>query len=260
MACGLEVGLGLDVPVTKISMIENEPEKPQKGWGCLEWIVVLVVLALAVYNSVPSYGLITARSQQMKGSSHARQITGLLLTYASDNSGHYPDFGKDLSKLTSNQAFHELVKEGLVQDETIFSCPGSPFTSDKDVGLAPDYAKALTPGENHWMLVAGLQNNSPAHYPVVMENAVDATWPPRWMPYPSYISRKLASIRGDKREPPSRGRSWENNAVIIGFNDASVQAVEMDLKDDRLHLPASILKPEGKEPLPTLKILDVEVP
>ncbi len=238
-------------------MSENEPEKAEKGWGCLQWIVVLVVFVLVIYNFFPSYGQITVKANQMKGRSNARQITGLLLTYASDNSGHYPDFGKDLSKLTSNQAFHELVKEGLVQDETIFSCPGSPFTSDKDIGLAPDYAKALTPGENHWMLVAGLKNNSPAHYPVMMENAVEATWPPKWLPYPSYISRKLASIPGRK---PLRGRSWENNAVIIAFNDASVQAVQMDLKDDRLHLPESTLKPEGKEPLPTLKILNIEVP
>lgn len=238
-------------------MSENEPEKAKKGWGCLQWSVVLVVLALGIYNFFPIYGLISVKSYQMKGGSNARQITGLLLTYASDNNGHYPDFGKDLSKLTSNQAFRELVKEGLVQDETIFSCPGSLFTVDKNIGVLPDYTEALVPGENHWMLAAGLNSQSRAHYPLVMENAADATWPPRWVPYPSYISRKLASITGSK---PLRGRSWEKNAIIMALNDASVQVVEMDLKDDRLFLPESILKPEGKEPLPTLKILDIEVP
>ena len=35
--------------------------------------------------------------------------------------------------------------------------------------------------------------------------------------------------------------------------------VKLVEKDGLLHLPDEILKPEGKEPLPNMKLLDVEV-
>jgi hypothetical protein len=216
---------------------------------------VVGVLYLLVCYLSPSYHRITAKSNQMKGGSNARQIIGLMMTYASDNEGHYPDHGKDLSKLTANAALRTLVQEGLVQDESIFGCPGSRFMGDKNLGEAPDYAQALEAGENHWMMIANQSNTTPAHYPVLLENGADVSWPPRWLPETSYVARRFAEWTG---EHPPRGRSWEKGTILVGFNDASIQTVKLELQDGLLALPESVLKPEGKEPLPELRILDVE--
>lgn len=53
--------------------------------------------------------------------------------------------------------------------------------------------------------------------------------------------------------------AWKDQTVIIAYNDASVGTVKLEQKGEYLHLPADILAPEGKEPLPPMKILDIEV-
>lgn len=234
-------------------MSENELGKPRKRWGCLQWgVVVGAVAMLAVkFMPRPSYGPITAKALQMKAGSNARQIVSMLMMYASDNNGMYPDHGKDLSKLTSNEVFRTLFQEILVQDESIFSCPFSKFLADKNIGSEPGFEQALMPGENHWMMVAGMRNDSPAHYPLLMESAADASWPPKWKPYSESSVSTLGSTR-------SRGMAWKKGEIIVIFNDASVQTVKLELKDGLLHLPDSVLKPAGKAPLPELKILNVD--
>ncbi|SKA88999.1 hypothetical protein SAMN02745166_01521 [Prosthecobacter debontii] len=122
---------------------------------------------------------------------------------------------------------------------------------DKNLGTAPDYDQALLPGENHWMMVAGLSSTSPSYYPVVLENSAQASWPPTWTD-----STWWGNLLGTKRE---RGMAWKDQTVIIAYNDASVGTVKLEQKGEYLHLPADILAPEGKEPLPPMKILDIEV-
>lgn len=241
-------------------MPANEPEKPKKGWGCLAWTVVLVVGALMAFLFVPSYSLITPKALQMQASSKARHIVGLLLTYAADYNGNFPDALLKGDGLTANAVFRELVKDGLVQDETIFGCPKSGFIPDKEIGSAPDFPKALEPGENHWAYVAGLSNTSPSHFPVVMESAVDGKLPPQWLLPPeaeqSWFARQFMS---EKKLFPKAvpGRTWGGGTIIVARNDASVEPVKLTEKDGFMHLPESFLKPEGKEPLPPLKLLDV---
>lgn len=243
-------------------MSENEPEKPKRGWGCLQWSVVLVVLALIASNFVPTYGLTTVKALQMKGSSNARQIIGYLVFYASEHEGHYPDFGKDPSKLTSNEAFRDLIRAVVVDeftlDETIFSCPRSAFIADKKLGEAPDFKLALTPGENHWMMMAGSDNTSASNSLLVMENAFEAVWPPKWLPYTETPSSSKSWF-SDRRLPPprERGRSWPSNTIILGRNDASVEVVKLEEKNGLLHLPSYLRFKD--DPTSVIKILDVEV-
>ncbi|TDU68066.1 hypothetical protein EI77_03183 [Prosthecobacter fusiformis] len=227
-------------------------DEPKKGWGCMQWGAVLGVIILLVgfFSSIGS-SLVT-RSRQMIGASNAGQIVGLLLTYASEYNGVFPDHGKDLTKLTSNDVFRVLFKEGLIQDETIFGCPLSGVLPDKNFGAAPDYAQALMPGENHWMFTAGLSATAPSHYPLVMEDAVTSTWPPQWSP----SSKSFFSFAPPKNRPS--GSAWKDGSILAAFNDGSVQPVKLTLKNGILSLPKSVLKPEGKTPLPELKILDVE--
>jgi hypothetical protein len=235
-------------------MSENEPEKAKKGWGCVQWSVVVVMLFMGGIV-LPAYEFIAKKSNQMRAGESFRQIFHLMMTYASDHEGYFPDHDKDLSTLTANATFRSFMQEGLILDETIFGCPASRFIPDKNIGEAPNYAQALEPGENHWMMVANLSNESPGHYPMILESAADVAWPPRWLPVDGYASRKYAEWTGVL---PPRGRSWADGSILVGFNDGSLQTVKLELKEGRMHLPESVLKPTGKEPLPELRILDVE--
>lgn len=186
-------------------MSENEPEKPRQGWGCLQWGVVVGAVGLLASYFIPAYGLTTQRAQQMKGGSNARQIVSLLMTYASEHNGLYPDQVKNLPRPTANAVFREaflyFAQEGLELDETMFGCPFSMVEPDGNIGSAPDYEQVLMPRENHWMFTAGLTNTSLGNYPLLMEDAVHAGLPPQWLPY-----SKPASRFYDPRRLP--GTAW----------------------------------------------------
>lgn len=233
----------------------NEPEVPKKkGWGCLPWGVVMGVLTLLACLFLAGYGVISVKADQMKAASNLRSIVGLLFVYAADHDGQYPDEGRDLADLKSNEAFRLLFEEDLIHDETIFGCPGSHFNPDKNIGDAPSYDQAVKAGENHWMMVARMTNVSPDHFPLVMENAVDDAWPPRWKKpswQPVWLARLLRTQRG-------KGVAWKNNTIIVAFNDGSGQTLKLERKGDDLHLPQSVLEPEGKTPLPIMKLLEIE--
>jgi hypothetical protein len=232
----------------------NEPEKPKKGWGCLIWSVVLVVGMLLLLTLIPAYGQNSHRANQMMSGSNARQIIALLLTYASDNNGQFPDAKMNASGLTSNEVFRELFKEKLIEDESIFGCPMSSFIPDRQIGTAPDYKQALEPGENHWMMAAGLDEASVTSTPLLLENAVDATWPPRWLPRknPLFLT-KLIWVWFPPPPPPlrPRGGSWPGNVIIVGYPDASLGILKLEVKSGYAHYPASLATPP-------LKLLDIE--
>lgn len=235
-------------------MSENEPEKPRKGWGCLLWAVALGVLALLGSLSVPVYGLTTARALQMKAGSNARQIMGWLLMYAADHDGTYPDGS------TANAAFRKLIQGELLPDESMFGCPYSAFVPDKQWGAAPDFKQALEPGENHWMLVAGRKNTDPSNYPIILENAVEATWPPCWLlpeADDAFSWRKKLRLPSP---PPPPGRSWRDGTIAIARNDAAVNMVKLVEKDGQMHLPDYLfsLTPGTPDAPSTFQLLDVE--
>lgn len=159
-------------------------------------------------------------------------------TWANDHSGRHPDsiLGE---KATSNMAFRELFKSDIMLVERVFSTVRSPFVPDGEIGSAPDYAKALEPGENHWMLVAGLSNESPGRTPLFFENALDTSWPPKWRP--GFFM------------PHVRGRSWRGKKIVVGFNDGNIRLVPLKKQGDYLTLPDDVL-----QGLPPMKVLDIE--
>lgn len=134
--------------------------------------------------------------------------------YAADNAGKYP------TGRTANEAFRELIRADILQDERVFGCTFSRYVPDNDVGEAPDFAKAVGPGENHWMLVDGLTDSSLAWSPVVFENAIEATWPPVWDGSPYEKVRK-------------RGQTWKRGKIVIGQNDNSVSVLKVGGEDMR---------------------------
>lgn len=105
--------------------------------------------------------------------------------------------------------FREMFAERFLEDERIFGCPQSPFMPDNKIGEAPLFSQAVAPGENHWMLLRDQTDFSVGNTPLLIENALTTTWPPRWD----------MTAQGE----PKPGRAWKNGQIIIGWNDGSVQ-------------------------------------
>lgn len=144
---------------------------------------------------------------------NCRQIIEALRAYARQHDGKYPD-SNEVKPANSNQAFRLLILSGVVQDETIFSGVVSRYTADNLVGAPPDFVEILESGENHWAMTKGVTDKSPPKMPLVFENAVSNTWPPKWNASAAHT-----------KEP---GRSWEGGKIIVGFNDGSVEVIQLE--------------------------------
>jgi len=189
----------------------------QRGFTLIELLVVITIIAIIASLAVPTYNLITVKANQMKGGSNCRQIIGLLMTYAADNNGLYPDSVSSpvtgSLPLTANDAFRSLIIEGLTQDESIFGCPGSIFLPNKNIGIPPTFDQALMAGENHWAMTQQQSNTSSSIMPIVFENPAAPSWPPQ------------GNCAGAGKPVP--GRAWQGGTVIVGKNDASVETVKL---------------------------------
>ena len=221
----------------------NEPEKPKKGWGCLQWGVVIGVILLLLSLLGPHFGCIAHMSNQTSTLNNTRQMIMAMKIWAQENGGAYPDsFFQE--RPTANQVFRRIVQEEIIQDERIFGAKKSFVRIDGNIGVAPEFDQAVQPGENHWMMTAGLNTKSPANTPVVFENAISSTWPLRWF--------------STHQEELIRGRTWTKGKIIVGFNDNRVELIELQRKGDVLVLPDTVMIPNGTTPLPPLKVLDIE--
>ena len=120
----------------------------------------------------------------------------------------------------------------MVTDESIFGCPDSAFVPDGDIGMKPDFAKVLTPGECHWMLLKFQTGSSIGETPIVVEIALNASWPPKW---------DVSGQAGNKR-----GRAWPGRKIIVGRNDGSVTLEKMSPDGTIDWHFKNLLGPDGK--------------
>lgn len=157
---------------------------------------------------------------------NCRSIILTLKQYSMDHGSSYPCAGPT-DMVSANQVFRELFKEQIITDERIFGCPASVFNSDNNSGRPPSFEDALRPGECHWMLLRDQTAFSHAKTPLIIENSLNASWPPKW---------DVSFWAGKKR-----GRAWGGKRIIIGRNDGSV-AVEKLRPDGSLdwHSPSNL--------------------
>lgn len=186
-------------------------EKREKSVGCLQWAIVGTVGLLGVLLLVSWYSEAQMRQHQMTGVSNCRDIITSVKVFAGRNSGAFPDVEGQVGRQnarSANAVFRWLFEEGCCGEELIFGCPGSEFVPDGQIGKAPDFAQALTPGECHWMMLKDQMDTSVGNTPLVIENALNVSWPPRW---------EVSSNAGQKK-----GRAWKGRQIIIGQLDGSV--------------------------------------
>jgi len=222
------------------STTEAHSDSYWSRWSLGIVIIVILVGILIVFLAIPTQDVISDKSNQMKATSNCRQIIMAMKAYAADHNGKYP------TGRTANEVFRELVRADILQDERIFGSPLSRFVPDKDVGLAPDFAKAVGPGENHWMMLGGLRDDSLAIAPVVFENSLEASWPPIWDGSPYEGIRK-------------RGQTWKGGRIVVGTNDGSV--VVERLGGDDLRRKTFPVWGDGRSILdliPKAVVLDIE--
>ena len=211
-------------------------ESPKQRWGCLQWGIVVggLVLLFSMLIPIPPGSRIAAQGKQVKAVNNCKQIILSLKQYAKDADSAYPD-GKHPELKSANQVFRVLFKDDIVVDERIFGCPDSIFNPDNDIGPPPNFEKALMPGECHWMLLKNQTDVSHPRTPIVIENSLNASWPPKWD-----VLQPFASWWSDDANK-KRGRSWKGRRIIVARNDGSV-AVEKLREDGTMdwHSPSNL--------------------
>ncbi len=170
--------------------------------------LVLGTLYLYIEPRTSRKGTIT------KAISNCRQIITAMRIYSADHGGKYPDAFLTHPQ-NSNEVFRVLFKERYTDDEMIFGSPVSPYVPDGNLSHGPDYSKALEAGENHWAMTTGLSDAMSGHIPLVYENPVSSSLPPKWNP----------SAKGTN----TPGRAW-STGIIVGLNDGSVSIRPLESK------------------------------
>lgn len=202
-------------------------ERPKQRWGCLQGLIVLGAL-LVLSLTLPFYERPSPlHGHQGHALNNCKQIILALKQYATDAHSLYPD-GRPNEFKSANQVFRELFREEIISDERIFDCPSTTVTADNQIGRSPVFEEALSPGECHWMLMKGQTENSHPKLPLIIENSLNAYWPPKW----------------DVTKPEGRrirGQAWRGREIIIGRNDGSV-AIEKLQPDGTLdwHSPPNL--------------------
>jgi prepilin-type N-terminal cleavage/methylation domain-containing protein len=193
--------------------------KRNHAFTLIELLVVITIIAILASLAVPAYNGIQRMGNQTKGVNNCKQIILGLKQFSKDNNSQYPDsVANPLTggvAASANDAFRFLIQEEVVGDERIFGCPAG-YNPDGNIGVSPNYAMALAPGENHWALTAGQTDATQGNMPLVYENPVSPGWPPQWN----------ADVAGQIRP----GRTWPGGEVIIGRNDGSVQVEKLQGK------------------------------
>ncbi len=219
----------------------NEPEKPKKGWRCLQWVVVSCIVVLLSAFCLSVMNVISDMASQEASLNSNRQIIMAVKIWAMDHDEAYPDSvcGPNAS---ANVVFRQLFKDEVIFDDRIFGCRRSLFTPDGNIGAAPDFKQAVEAGENHWMMVAELTTKSPGYYPLIFENTLTPSWPLQW-------SRSHKAVRG---------RSWRGGRIIIGRNDSSANVETLVKEGERYVLPELPNQKLDDKRLTDFKLLDIE--
>jgi hypothetical protein len=220
--------------------------------------IVVAVIAAGLVGFIALAFVLSSRFTEKrdiaKGVSNCRQIARAWKTHLSNFGGSYWDGAELMDNrpedlTTANKFFRILFQAETICDESIFGCPQSPYQPDGNIGTAPHFNDALSPGENHWMMTP-LSDSASGTIPLVYENAAVAAWNPRW--------------NVDVKGKPVPGRTW-SSGIIVGMNDGSVtiqrlaadQGAEVPLKN----LPGSdmnLFTQHDSEDGETFEVLDIE--
>jgi hypothetical protein len=183
--------------------MNSEPAPPRLFSTRLR-IAILYFLLVGAGTGFASCLAWQQTKSQVKKRQSAHDMHGIftaLLAWAADHDQAFPDLPDH-----ANINFRELFKSGLVTSEDMFAVPGDgwclPGKPDHDTGTAPDFAKALEPGEQSTGYVAGLETASNSLLPLVF-----------YQPSPGQEVQRWISVTGSAKiapfSPKSLGQDWD---------------------------------------------------
>jgi hypothetical protein len=145
-----------------------------QGFTRKELLVTLgLVLGVGFVASSSMGGSGPGPEQGVKAATiQAQEIHTALAAWAKDHNEAFPHADQ-----SSNEAFRELFKAGLVTQEKTFAIPGDAWHKkspsgdgkgpDNLIGTAPDFPQALQPGECAFAYVSGLTQKSDPSLPII---------------------------------------------------------------------------------------------
>lgn len=151
--------------------------RTSKGFTLVELLVVIAIIAgLAAMAFGPIMRQIKA-GEKTKAIGKANNILVAMLSFASDNSGQFPNDSTSRQPGggggTSNDYLQQLIDSGKVDNEKDFwvkenSAVGTVKTSE------PNNNSTLEAGENAWGYVVNLANTSNTNLPLIFDSSSSA--------------------------------------------------------------------------------------
>ena len=148
-------------------------------WEKIARGISLVILGLLLVYLVGDFPGCDGYRRRSRGTAKAfagnlRGVYTMLNVWAEEHGGVFPN-----EPGSANDNFRLLYKMKLFDDEKPFFMPGDGWCRaegpDNDIGTAPDYSKALEPGELSVAYVAGRKVSDPPDWPVLIAGAGPGT-------------------------------------------------------------------------------------
>lgn len=143
-----------------------------RGFTLIELLVVISIIAMLAAGAFGAFNKIMPGIRAKTVASTGKNIHTMMAAWSQDNDQTFPSAEQD-----SNQAFRELFKAKLMDDEKPFAIANDPWHKispsgdgkgpDNDIGVAPDFQQALMPGECAWAYVTGHDGSSDTKLPIL---------------------------------------------------------------------------------------------
>lgn len=163
-------------------MLSRRSLRSESAFTLIELLVVITIIGILAGIALPAYTSVQEKAAQTKTLAQAKQIGLALKLYAGDNDGNFPS--KQLDPTTgqpgntdianSNEGFRLLFPQYLNQ-EKIFWVGKSKWCKAGQPDENSTSTNALAAGENHFAYVAGLNDTSPASFPLVADGFAGGT-------------------------------------------------------------------------------------
>ena len=143
--------------------------KSPAAFTLIELLVVISIIAVLAALIMPSLTTVTMNAQMVDALNNARQIGLAMRMYAGDNNGNFVSGTNAYAQpiAFSNDAFRSLVPT-YVDNEKIFTIPRAVVGSTTTNKTNP-YTNILTPGQNAFAYVEGLNSSSNSNWPLIVD-------------------------------------------------------------------------------------------